>query len=239
VVFNQGAYQTFLHVTPEIQQLVAPYCHPDFVATIAVSEDSRRYLQFVFPKHPVFRIYNAVDPALFRYEPNKKRQIAFMMNRKKADVTQVVRILRFRKSLDGFETAAITDKTEAETARILRESQIFLSFCSSEGSPMPPLEALACGCITIGYHGRGGMEYLNDQYAFPVEAEDVIGFVETVERIIAELRDNPQPLLEKARRASVFVHETYSPQREERGIVETWEQILRLAAGSHTDQPAY
>ena len=69
VVFNQGAYQTFLHVTPEIHQLVAPYCHPDFLGTIVVSEDSRRYLQFVFPKHPVFRIYNAVDPALFRYEP--------------------------------------------------------------------------------------------------------------------------------------------------------------------------
>lgn len=96
---------------------------------------------------------------------------------------------------------------------------------------MPPLEALACGCITIGYHGRGGMEYLNDQYAFPVEAEDVIGFVETVERIIGQIRDNPQPLIDKARRASEFVLQTYSPQREEHGIIETWEQILRLVTG--------
>jgi hypothetical protein len=41
-----------------------PYLHPEVVATIVVSEDSRRYLQHVFPALPIHRIRHSIDPKL-------------------------------------------------------------------------------------------------------------------------------------------------------------------------------
>jgi hypothetical protein len=230
VVFNQNAYQVFNDPTPPISDLVAPYNHPDFLATIVVSEDSKRYINFGFAQHPVFRLHNSVDPAVFRYEPHKKRQIAFMPRKKRDDAIQIINLLSFRRQLNEFVVAQIHNVSEEESARILRESQIFLSLCTYEGSPLPPLEAMACGCIVVGYHGRGGAEYVNENYAFPIEAEDVVGFARTLEEILTALRTNPAPLLDKARRASEFVRNTYTLQREEQDIVATWWQILQIAA---------
>src|SRR5579864_5333743 len=54
VIFNQNAYQTFMGRSEEFK--VLPYTHPDFLATVVVSEDSRRYIEYAFPDQPVFRI---------------------------------------------------------------------------------------------------------------------------------------------------------------------------------------
>ena len=230
VVFNQNAYQLFNDPSPQISDLIAPYNHPDFIATMVVSEDSKRYINFGFPQHPVFRLHNSVDPQLFRYELNKKPQIALMPRKKREDAIQIVNLLAFRRQLNEFVVTQIHNVTEEESARILRESQIFMSLCTYEGSPLPPLEAMACGCIVVGYHGRGGAEYVNDEWAFPIEAEDVVGFAQTLEKILTGLRNNPAPLIDKARRASEFVRSTYTLQREEQDILEAWAQILEIAA---------
>jgi hypothetical protein len=226
VIFNQNAYQTFANVTPEIEQLVAPYNHPDYLASIVVSEDSRAYLNYAFPEHPVYRVHNSVDPALFHCEAGKRPRIAMMARKKKDDAIQVINMLSLRRATTGFEIIAIANQSEANAAAMLRESMVFLSLSTYEGSPMPPMEALACGCVTVGYASSGGAEYVNEQTAFPVAAEDVVGFARRLETVLDQLRKDPQPLLEKARRASAFIHADYSPQREEQDILAAWGQIL-------------
>jgi glycosyltransferase involved in cell wall biosynthesis len=225
VIFNQGAYLTFKGKTDEFN--VLPYTHEDFLATIVVSEDSRQYLNYAFPGHPVFRIHNSIDPRHFFYEPNKKPKISFMPRKNDSDVTQVLLLLMCRAKLEGFELKPIQHMNESQVGVELRESVIFLSLSAQEGSPMPPLEALACGCITVGYDGLGGREYLNSEYGFPVVQSDVQSFAKTLERVVRGLREQPAPLLEKARRAATFVYENYSPQREEQDIVGVWELLLR------------
>ena len=64
-------------------------------------------------------------------------------------------------------TASRTARSEAAVADILRESQVFLSFGHPEGFGLPPAEALACGCLVIGYHGGGGREYFGPAGAYP------------------------------------------------------------------------
>ena len=85
-------------------------------------------------------------PGLFYFQPAKKRQIALMPRKKDADMKQVLGLLRYRGKLDGFTAVEIHDKSEAETAEILRDSMIFLSFSELEGWGLPPMEAMACGC---------------------------------------------------------------------------------------------
>jgi glycosyltransferase involved in cell wall biosynthesis len=45
--------------------------------------------------------------------------------------------------------------SETEVARRLSESAFFLSTQQWEGCPLPPLEAMACGCLVAGYPGTG------------------------------------------------------------------------------------
>jgi len=238
VVFNQNAYQSFDDIPPDALPLGPPYRHPDFLATISVSQDNVDYLNYAFPGHPLFRVHLGIDSKLFYYQPQKKKQIAFMPRKKKEDAKQVLQILGSRGALNGYEVIPIAQKSEVETARILRESEIFLCLSTYEGSPVPPLEAMACGCVTIGYHGRGGREYVNDQYAYPVEAEDIRGFCSTIESVIDQLRTDPQPVLDKAKRASDFILSTYTPQQEERDILNAWEHILKIAANWRPSNPA-
>jgi glycosyltransferase involved in cell wall biosynthesis len=228
VIFNQNAYQTFAFQTPQRKPNLAPYQQEDVFATIVVSEDSREYLNFAFPEHPVFRIRNSIDASLFHFELNKKRQIAVMPRKNPSDTNQVLSILECRGALKGFQVVRIEDKTEAETAAILCDSQILLSVASEEGWSLPPMEAMACGCVTIGYDGRGGREYFTTEHGFPIARSDIVGFAMTVERVIAELDRNPRSMIEMTRRASEFVLGTYTPGREEQDILDAWRQILPL-----------
>jgi glycosyltransferase involved in cell wall biosynthesis len=226
VVFNQNAYQTFRGQS--IAHQVSPYGMPDCVGSIVVSEDSRQYLEFAFPAHRVFRIHNSIDPSVFHLptDGRKSRLIALMPRKSSHDAAQVLNLLRGRANLRGFEFAVIQGKSEAETAQALRDSMVFLSFSTQEGCPMPPLEAMACGCLTVGYDGRGGREYFDDRHAIVVEQQDVIGFTAAVEQTIARLDKEDVALGEMVRAASQFVSSTYTPQREEQDIVGAWRDIL-------------
>jgi glycosyltransferase involved in cell wall biosynthesis len=229
VIFNQNAYDTFTDHRPGPGEFETPYRHRDFVATLVVSEDSQQYLTYAFPDHRVFRIHYGIDPQLFGYESEKKPQIACMSRKNGKDVLQVFSLLKARNAIEGFRLFGIQHMTEAQTALQLRESMVFLSFGGPEGFGLPPAEAMACGCVVVGYHGRGGREFMKPQYTFPVEFGDVIGYAQVTEEVIRRLREDPQPLRDQARRASEFIHETYSPQREANDIVNTWREILMLS----------
>ncbi len=49
-----------------------------------------------------------------------------------------------------------------KVAEELKKSNIFLNIGYPEGFPFPPLEAMACGCIVVGYTGGGGNEFMID-----------------------------------------------------------------------------
>ena len=92
---------------------------------------------------------------------------------------------------------------------------------------MPPLEAMACGCLTVGYDGRGGREYFDDRHAIVVEQQDVIGFTAAVEQTIARL-DKEDVALGEMVRAPLrsLCRAPTPPQREEQDIVGAWRDIL-------------
>ena len=230
IIFNQGCYNTFNGYSLNALDLRTPYHHQEVLATLVVSEDSRRYLQYVFPELKIVRVHNGIDQSIFSYEPEKKRQLAFMVHKTPEDVVQVINILKFRGALKDFRLAPIEDRSETEVAAMLKESAIFLSFAIREGFSLPAAEAMSCGCIVVGYHGMGGREYFKPEFSYSVPIGDVITFARTVEEVMEKYRASPEQLMERAEKAASYIRDNYSLEREEQDIVGFWSNITNMKA---------
>ena len=229
VIFNQNAYYTFRGYPFAQGELRPPYRHPDVLGTIVVSEDSHRYLEHAFPGLNVRRVRLGIDPALYHPREAKERQICFVAHKHQEDAQQIISILRCRDALAGFRIVPIHNRPAEEAAAILRQSMVFLSVGYPEGFGLPAAEAMACGCVVIGYHGNGGREFFTPEYGFPIEVGDIIGFAMAAEQVLRTLDRDPHAYADMTRRASQFIHSTYSVENERIDIISVWRQILNLS----------
>jgi len=239
VVFNQNGFYTFHQHAPALSNdRETHYLKPDVIAALTVSEASMQYLGYAFPDLPIFRIYNSIDPHIFNrdfpYYDTKKLQICYMPRKNKDDAEQVFNILKYRGLLDRVKVVTIENKSEAEVAEIMKNSLVFLSFGYPEGFGLPPAEAMACGCVTIGYHGVGGLEFFKPAYGYPIEYGDIVGFAKTVEQVFDDWENNRPSLIKLVETASDFILNTYSDRHEEETTLDAWANILRLRLGQFT-----
>ncbi|MDR3045467.1 MAG: glycosyltransferase family 1 protein [Desulfovibrio sp.] len=95
-------------------------------------------------------------------------RIAWMPRKNRALAQQVRDLLSARLALAAsrgeraveVEWREIHGRSPAEVADLLRTSQVFLATGFPEGCPLPPLEALASGCLLVGFAGFGGWDYM-------------------------------------------------------------------------------
>ena len=223
VIFNQNCYYTFSRYPME-GRVQTPYQQPEVIATIVVSEDSKRYMQWAFPNLAIHRIRYSINPKLY-FPQEKKKQICFMPRKNKEDARQVLYLLRYRKQLAGWTIRPIEKVSETRAAEIMRESAIFMSFGHPEGFGLPPAEAMASQTIAIGYDGRGGAEFWQG-HGIRIEMGDILGYAQAMEKLLEEYSTNPTRLNAMAQDASRFIRDTYSPEAERHSIVECWNGIL-------------
>jgi glycosyltransferase involved in cell wall biosynthesis len=225
VIYNQGAYQTFFHYDLDLKNKQTPYLDSELVATIVNSEDAKNYIRYTFPNMIVNRVKYGIDSKIFYFNENKKKKIAFMPRRLRVDLIQVINILKFRGKLQNWELVEIHNMNEAQVADNLRNCAFFLSFSINEGFGMPPAEAMACGCVVVGYSGKGGREFFKDDFCYPVQDRDVLAFATTLEKVMDEYELDSKPFIEKGKRASEFILSEYSMENEIKTIVDCWNNI--------------
>jgi hypothetical protein len=224
VILNQQHYWTFL-------QGAVNYRHPDVASVIAVSTDGERYLSAAFPGIQPHRIRYAVDTTLFRPSPDsKKRDLVFLAAKGMADRQQVCNILDNRGRLATWNVEGLSGLTQESMARRLGKSTILAAFSPSEGFQMLLTEAMAAGCAVVGYTGGGGNEYLTEALAWPVEAGDVVGFVERIEEVAQLWDEDSADLQAKLTLARSYVEENHSLAREAHDIVEALQPALDRAS---------
>lgn len=224
VIFNQNYANTFAGHSIDLSDLCTPYLHqPEVIAIFCASGKDKEFLEFAFPEKDFYDIRYSVDPSLFYFQEEKKKQICYMTHKLREEVRAVINMLKFRGNLRGFDLVPIENRTEEETAQILRDSCLFLSFSFPEGFSLVAAEAFACGCQVVGYYNP---DYFCATSSYPCSPGDLRRFVENIELSIETYKDSELERKLK-KRISESVLEQYSPEKEERRTLEIWEKILQ------------
>lgn len=128
------------------------------------------------------------------FYPGIKQPIISYMPRKRqfeADFIKNLFQLRYPQ-FANFLWKPIDMLDQASTAKILRESAIFLALNRFEGFGLPPLEACACGCLVVGFHGWGGLDYAKESNGFWCDDENLLQCVEKL-ALAADLLTTESP----------------------------------------------
>ena len=116
---------------------------------------------------------------------------------------------RIHTSTVRWRWAVIRDRSEAEVAAIMGQAAIFLSFSRLEGLGMTTLEAMASGCLVVGFTGLGGLEYAAPTNGLWVSEDDVVACVDTLARAMA-LVEVEQPVVNRMSAAARATASRYS-----------------------------
>ena len=111
-----------------------------------------------------------------------------------------------------------------EVASALREALLFLSCGHPEGFGLPLAEAIACGCMVVGYHGLAGRDFALPHMRV-VEFGDLLGLLKGVDQEIARFDAAPDAMIKERLAASEAILQTYSLEAELDCCLRTWTNI--------------
>jgi glycosyltransferase involved in cell wall biosynthesis len=124
----------------------------------AVSRESTDVLARLHPELPVHLIPNPVDTELFRPGAARTRRIAWMPRRRPLEATVLERLLRNDSRAADVDLAVLAQLSESQVVEALGHTSVFVALGISEGFGLPVAEALAAGCLVVGYPAGGGEE---------------------------------------------------------------------------------
>ncbi len=118
---------------------------------------------------PVLR--PGIDLSLFypaEAKPSGPLRIACMPRKNKAVLDRVREVFAARTAGRlNVEWLPIAGLDARGVAEALRSTHLFLATGFPEGLGLPPLEAMACGCLPVGFAGFGGFDYMRQATDFP------------------------------------------------------------------------
>lgn len=110
-----------------------------------------------------------IDRTVFYHDPSEElsvRPTRVLIQQRKAGDTALANMLAEANELLSGAAArsapivVLPDCDEAAFATALRSAQIFVAHSYPEGLGLPALEAMACGCLVVGFTGGGGTDYM-------------------------------------------------------------------------------
>lgn len=135
----------------------------------AVSQESCAVLARLHPELPVQLIPNPIDGEVFRPGVKDVPRISWMPRRRPLEAAVLERLLRNDARSDGVELCVLSELTEPEVADALARTSVFVALGISEGFGLPVAEALAAGCLVVGYPAGGGTELFEAPGTYRIE----------------------------------------------------------------------
>lgn len=230
IIFNKGIYRGF-HELGLCRPEQSPYLDQQVLCAFAISEHNRSYLQFAYPHLPVFKVETGIDSRIFSYRPLAEKTPAIACCPKGLGELLTIHHAITARGATGLNRAGtyrwvvLNEKSESEVAGNLADAMVFIFLGFEEGFARMPLEAMMCGCLTVG-HQVGALKEL-PPFACDVPLGDPMAAVVRIERLLTELPERAahwQAHADANRATSL----TYSSSREETSVREAWDQVMAL-----------
>ncbi len=176
-----------------------------------------------YVKLPIFTVRNGINLKEFYYKGNLKEEgRIFLLYRK--NQKEIDRFL-FNLPKEIYERYnVIVGKKHLDKNELIKEYQkaeIFLSFSYPEGFALPPLEAMACGCVVIGYTGGGGKSHMiNGETAIVLEDGDYKGVEKGLIKILGDNR-----LKSILKKNALLKAKEYSLEAMYKSVENLWHEI--------------
>ena len=245
VILNQNAHNSFNQWDLEETRsdgFSHVYEHPGLLAVICVSSSNSRYIETISQRARVHRLNLGVDVITsnsnFR---DRELSIAYMPRKRADDSSQVFQLLSIWGQLKDVRLHKIDGVSYQEVLETLSETAIFLNFAEMEGFPLPILEAMAAGCLVIGYDGSGGADALTKKTGFPVPYGDVLEFAQKTREVLVDMRnDRLRKIEQRIRRARKLMLRERTKESQYGSMVAIWSEIekaAKVAQSGEKEQP--
>ncbi len=203
---------------------------PDFlgkeiIGIVVASEHNLVLQQYVFPMQNIVQVKLFIEDD-FCYHEKKKQQIAYMPRRGAQDSLAVLNMLRFMGLDSKVDIVAIDGLCQKDVVRVLGESLIFLSFAQREGFGLPAAEAMASGCVVIGYTGNGGDEFFDSSYCHPIREGDLTGFVDKIVEVLRLHDEKTEDLSAMRKNASQRICARYFRDESKQTILKSFHHLI-------------
>lgn len=184
-LFVQNGYSICNAVDePSLAEIRRAYQNASLI--LSISDDTSAMVSLAYPD-TANRILQ-VSPSIGDiFAPGPKSKTISYMPRKLPEHATLLRHLLHLRLPQGWEVVAIEKQNEADVARTLSKSSIFLSLCDQEGFGLPPLEAAVSGALVIGYTGQGANEYFESPNFRKIANGDFKSFVEETLRAVEDV----------------------------------------------------
>ena len=165
----------------------------------------------------------------------RKLQIAYMPDKRPREAP-VIKAL-FQHRYPGFAHVAwvpITNVSRQRCAEIMAESAVFASLSWLDGLGLPPLEAMASGCLVYGFDGHGGSDFATPDNGLWIAEGDHDAFADALARSLTMAQDGAVDG-ERQRRISAgrATATAYSRERFDVELHAAWRTILGPAWGDY------
>lgn len=229
VIFVQNSFSYLRNCATARERGVDP--QSGVLMSIGISDTCLRALDLVGAA-PVARCPVSPNFPLFPYRSEKKRQVAYMPRKRRPEARIIHDALEARGRLAGHSLVRIDGMAQARVAEILGESLFFISLMKDEALGFPGMEAMASGCVVVGYTGLGTREYFTPETGIPIEDGDTPAVVGAVEAAIAEYDRDPQRLDEMRAEAARRVTSRYGQEAFREALLRAWASLAAQSGGA-------
>ena len=188
------------------------------------SEAIRDFIRSALGYDEVPIVHYAIPLELFT--PKKKKlQIAYMPRKRPVELKFIRNLFStLYGQYDHIPWVSIDNMEEKDVAEVLGESALFLSLSLYEGFGLPPVEAMACGCVVVGFHGYGGLEYAKSDNGFWCEEGNIVECAWLLGQVISRMINNDEEIAHMQEQA-LNTASRYHFARQEKEQTQLWKRL--------------
>jgi hypothetical protein len=180
---------------------------------------------------PVAYTAFGVNPFLYKYEPETKVAQVSFIQRKVTDYEEFRRILYSRNPafIEKITWRGMSDLSEADYAREIRQSRVFLNLSHAEGFPASMMEAMRAGTLVAGYNSVGGQRELigsgPEQNCVLAENLDYVTLAQKLEPVLLDVLNGDMTSWNPIIHNGIECSKKFTPEEQERTVILAWEEI--------------